>query len=73
MNVWAIELLVIVLLQARSLDAEVVRHLQRRKQLPLCWVVDPSPLVARPEIVRLSVRVCVEDCIFLWLLDNTRT
>lgn len=60
-HVGPVELLVVVLLQARPLDAEEVRHLLGRQDLALARVPDADADVVPPEVVGLLVRLGIEE------------
>ena len=64
-NSLAVELLVVCVLQTRSLDAKVMRHLVWCKQISLPWVPDAIPRLLGPELVRLLVRLRVEQVVLV--------
>lgn len=50
-HTWAIELLVVVELKARTLYAEEVRHLQRGEDVPLSRVTNAITRFLKPELI----------------------
>lgn len=61
-DVLAVELLVVVLLQARSLDAPVVRRLEGREQIAFLRVLDSSAYLLAPVVVHLKTERSTSDC-----------
>lgn len=66
-HILPVELLVVIILQARSLDAKVMRHVfyRRRKKIPLLRVTDPVACLFRPELVRLLIRLGIEQVVLV--------
>lgn len=58
-DIRAIELLIVVLLETWPLHAEWMRRLDWSEQVALSRIVDSGPLLFRPEVVCFSVRFLV--------------
>ena len=64
-DVWPVELFIVVLLQTGPLDPEWVRRLERTEQIPFACVVESGPLLLGPEIIHISVGCLVEEIVFV--------
>lgn len=64
-DVGAVELLEVGVLEARSFDAPVVRHVEWRKYVFLLRIVDTGSLLLGPEVVCLLVGLLVEQVILV--------
>ena len=64
-NIGPVELLQICVFEAWSLDTPVVRHVERCKYVPLLRIVNASPLLLGPEVVRFLVGLRVEKVVLV--------
>lgn len=62
-NIWAIELLVVVLLETGALDSEWMRRLERTEKVTLPRIMDASALLLGPEVVGFAVRLVVVEIV----------
>lgn len=65
LNIWTIELLVVCVLKARTLDAKGVWRLQRRQQVSRLRVAYTVSNISCPEIVSFSVGLGVIEVVFV--------
>lgn len=56
---------IVILLKARTLDAERMWWFQRAQEVSLLWVAYPCSLLLGPEVVNLSIRFLVKEVIFV--------
>lgn len=63
LDILPVELLEVGFFETRTLDAEVVRWLARRKQLPGLWVADALADLSAPEVVHDAVGFGVEEVV----------
>lgn len=64
-HVGSVKLLVVVVLKTRTLDAKVMRHLDRSQEIPLSGVTNAGARLLEPEVVRLLVGFWVEEVVLV--------